>query len=148
MKDKLHDLKLVLVYIYEYIVEGKKHSVVLKPIDAANGVILEETFDGSGIMRGRSVSGGLVHIPIEGITNHFQTWWRKQTDEGGQGHRSWWLDDEVAGNHAYSDLDDESKWDENGCHKEIEGRETLPDDAKSSRIIRGDGDRNWWDSDD
>lgn len=144
MKEHLHDATQVLVYVLELVIAGQLRSVILQPIDPDNGVVLEESADGSGIMRGRLVSGGLLEIPAAAIKNVFPQWWKKTDNQSGQGSKGWWMDDEVVEKHATNDIGNASKWDENGCHKEIEGREKLPDDVKSSRIVRGDGDKRWW----
>jgi hypothetical protein len=131
MKNSLQDFKLMLVYIFEYIVEGKKHSVVLKPIDAANGVILDEVPGQPGLMRGLLVSGGTVHIPIEGITNHFQSWWKLWSDDGRGGVKGSYTDDEErVGNQAARDVGRPGRWDENGCYTHAKEVDRPSEDAK------------------
>ncbi len=131
VNDKLNNFKLTLVYIYEYVIEGKQQTVVLQPIDAANGVILEETFEGSGILRGLQVSGGLVHIPIEGITNHFQSWWKLFADDGRGGVKGEYTDDEDrVGRKASNDVGKKHRWDENGEYKHAREVDRPSPDAK------------------
>jgi len=132
MQANLNDFKQVLVYIFEYIVEGKQYSVVLKPIDAANGVILDEVPGQPGIMRGRLVSGGTVHIPIEGITNHFQSWWKLFTDDGRGGVRGEYTNDvDRVGRRASEDVGKKGRWDEEtGEYKRAREVDRPPEDAK------------------
>ncbi|MBW4474068.1 MAG: hypothetical protein KME45_27390 [Stenomitos rutilans HA7619-LM2] len=131
MKWNLKDLQLTLVHIYEYTVAGKQHTAVLKPIDAGNGVILEETFDGSGIMRGLLVSGGTVHIPLEGITNYFQSWWRLFANDGHGGRRTIYTDDEErVGNEAVRDYGKRGSWDEDGCYTKAEETDKGSSDSR------------------
>lgn len=132
MQSQLKDLQSMLVYIFEYIVEGKKHSVVLKPIDAANGIVLDDVPGQPGIVRGLTVSGGTVHIPIEGITNHFQSWWKVFRDDGRGGVRGEYTDDEErVGRAASEDVGKKGRWDEEtGEYTRAREVERPPEDAK------------------
>ncbi|MBW4475121.1 MAG: hypothetical protein KME45_32790 [Stenomitos rutilans HA7619-LM2] len=154
MKSTLKDLKLMLVHIYEYVIEGKQHSAVLKPIDAANGVILEETFDGSGIMRGLLVSGGTVYIPLEGITNYFQSWWKLFSEDGRGGRKLIYTDDEDrVGDQASREVGKRGCWDDDGCYTKAEetdrgssdSRRNYPKDKRPERYKDDGEDKNWWD---
>lgn len=154
MNDKLRDARLTLVYIYEWLVDGAKHTAVLLPIDAANGVILEETEDGSGILRGLTISGGFVHIPLEGITNHFQSWWKLWRDDGRGGVKGEYTDDENrVGRQASEDVGRSKRWDENGEYKRAKSVDRPSEDAKRvyhkdkrpKRYSDDEDNKNWWD---
>jgi len=50
------------LYICEFLLDGRRRSVLLRPVDAANGVILDGDEDGR--MFGQTSSGQRVEIPI------------------------------------------------------------------------------------
>jgi hypothetical protein len=128
---------LMLVYILEFSHNGEQRSVVLRPIDVANGVILEETTETSGISRGRLLSGGLLEIPTAAITNVFSSWW-KVDNKTNKGHETFYVDDAVVETKVENAQNNPDRWDENGALKGVEGVEKLPKDAKNSRIIRAE----------
>ena len=64
MKSSLNDL---LIYVLEFLLEGERRSVFCRPVDASNGVVLEETSDGSGIMCGVLLGGKTFEIPLPQI---------------------------------------------------------------------------------
>lgn len=136
MKDTLQELKGLLVYVLEFVVDGQPRSVMLRPIDAGNGVILEETSEDSGVMRGKLVSGGVCEVPAVAITNVFASWW-KVDHVTNQGHKTIYVDDAVIEKKVESAVDDPKKWDENGALKGVEGKDRLPPDTPNGRIIRG-----------
>lgn len=51
-----------ILYICEFLLNGQRRSVLLRPVDAANGVILDG--DEAGRMFGQTSSGQRVEIPI------------------------------------------------------------------------------------
>jgi hypothetical protein len=55
-----------LVYILKFLVNGEPRSVLLRPVDAANGVILDDPED-NGIMRGVTLGGCTIKIPFTHI---------------------------------------------------------------------------------
>lgn len=55
-----------LVYLLEFLLNGEKRWVLLRPIDAANGVILDDR-DDNGIMHGLTLGGRNVEIPFQHI---------------------------------------------------------------------------------
>lgn len=57
----------VATYVLEFLLGTEHRTVLVQAFDAANGVILEETAEDSGIMRGRLLSGGKVEIPFPQI---------------------------------------------------------------------------------
>lgn len=60
-------LQQVATYVLEFLLGTEHRTVLVQAFDAPNGVVLEETADGSGIMRGRLLSGGKVEIPFPQI---------------------------------------------------------------------------------
>lgn len=136
MKETLQDFKLMLVYVLEFVVNCKQRSLTLIPIDAANGVIMEETREGSGTMRGLLVSGGEFKIPAAAITNVFASWW-KCTERTNRGVDNYYVDDAVVERKVERAVDDPKKWDDDGCLKDVKGRDQLPKDVRNSRIVRG-----------
>lgn len=118
-----------------WVIQTTKGSFILKPVAARHGVILEETFPGSGIMQGLTAFGKFFTVPMEEIVTVFQSWWRLNTTNGGQGHKTWYLDDD-----AMSELvdaaDRDDQWDKDtGELKNVEGKQILPKDA---RLLRRD----------
>jgi len=55
-----------LVYLLEFLLNGEKRWVLLQPIDAANGVVLDDRHD-NGIMHGLTLGGRQVEIPFQHI---------------------------------------------------------------------------------
>lgn len=89
MKSTLHEVAGMLVYVFEFVIGGEKRSVILKPLDAANGLIVEETFPDSGIYYGESITGRRVEIPVPAVTNCFASWWKISTKNfGGNGWKT------------------------------------------------------------
>lgn len=54
-----------ILYICEFLLNGQRRSVLLRPVDAANGVVLDG--DEAGRMFGQTSSGQRVELPINRI---------------------------------------------------------------------------------
>lgn len=62
-----------VLYILDFLVDGEKQKVILQPVDPSYGVIMEETEDGSGIMKGLLPTGKPIFIPMPQIL-HIEEW--------------------------------------------------------------------------
>lgn len=60
-------LEQVTTYVLEFLLGSEPRTVLVQAIDAPNGVVLEETADGSGMMRGLLLGGGKIEIPFPRI---------------------------------------------------------------------------------
>jgi hypothetical protein len=79
------------------------------------------------------LNGKQIEIPIAAVTNVF-AWWKVKTDNGGQGHKTYHMDDKAMNDHVQGTQKRPERWDENGCLKDVEKVEKPSDKAK---IIRG-----------
>jgi hypothetical protein len=130
----LPTLRDKLVYILQFVLNGQPRSVALLPLDAANGVIIEETFEGSGVYWGRTVGGTRVEVPVASVTHIFASWWKVTENFSGNGYKTVHTNsDEWVEEHVTRKQDDPKAWDKDGVLKNVEGEETPPPDAK---IIR------------
>ncbi|MDX2215290.1 MAG: hypothetical protein SFY66_18645 [Oculatellaceae cyanobacterium bins.114] len=62
-----------VLYVLDYLVEGEKKRTILQPVDAEYGVILEETSDGSDLMRGLLANGKRIFVPMSQVL-HVEEW--------------------------------------------------------------------------
>lgn len=74
-----------LVYLLEFLLNGEKRWVLLQPVDAANGVILDDR-DDNGIMHGLTLGGRAIEIPFTHVLKVDPQY--KVTRFNGQTHRS------------------------------------------------------------
>ena len=75
----------MITYILHFLnATGQQRNLLLQPIDAGNGVILEETYDGSGIVRGQSVYGTNFEVKFDQILKIEE--YKVTANWGGRGH--------------------------------------------------------------
>lgn len=123
-----------LVYIMKFVLNGQPRSLVLQPIDAANGVIIEETSDGSGIYWGKTIGGSRVEVPVESVTHVFASWWKVSDNFGGNGNQTIHTNSEdLIDDHVRLKQDDPKAWDEHGELKTVKGEDKPPEGGKVIR---------------
>lgn len=82
----------ILAYCVEFLVGGEAQSVLILP--QADGSVMTSIHPDSDIMQGLLPSGGTVQIPIDSITNVFQSRYNVTANWGGNGHSGRWMDEE------------------------------------------------------
>lgn len=82
-----------MLYVLNYIENGRTLTVHLYPVDAANGVIMDGSDD--GMMTGNTTTGHRVRVPLDAIVNLsiLDVFWRNNQ---GTNNHSRWTDDQVA----------------------------------------------------
>lgn len=111
--------------------QGDRPCAVLVYPDA-DGSVMSELKEGSGIMVGRLVSGGLVHIPMDAIIHVF-AWWKHILNTG-NGQKTVYRSDRNMNEVAESLSGNDESWDEDGTLKNVEKVDKPPKDAK--RVYR------------
>jgi hypothetical protein len=88
-------LKSLMVYALEYLHNGLTLTAHLIPVDAGNGVIMDDA--GDGFMMGRLTTGGNIRVSLENIVNLsvLDVFWRN--NQGTHNHSKW--DDDVIADH-------------------------------------------------
>lgn len=81
-----HSLNQTLTYILHFLVGEQERTLLLQPIDAANGVILEETSEDSGIVRGKSIYGRTFDLKFTQILRIEE--YDVTANWGGNGHKT------------------------------------------------------------
>lgn len=64
MKYDFRQFASTLVYILRYMMNGRERSILLRPIDASNGVIMDD-IDDNGIMHGLTLGGNRIELPFK-----------------------------------------------------------------------------------
>jgi len=78
----------VLAYCIEFLAAGESRSVIVLP--QPDGSVMTGQDD---LMQGLLPSGRTIQIPIDAITNVFQTRYKVTANWSGNGHKSQWVDE-------------------------------------------------------
>jgi hypothetical protein len=125
------------VSVVQWVESGQLRNALTQPINvAADGFVnYEFEMTDDGCLKARLVSGGLIHIPFDAITNVFDLWWLFSSNNGGQGWNSWWFDQDAMDDYVDRAQDRSDAWDKDGTLKGFRGQRT--DEPQSGRKVRG-----------
>jgi len=134
----MKDFMEQLTYRVEFLLNGQLRSVVLVPLDAANGVIMDDPTN-NGYYNARTLAGSNIQIPVAAVTNVFASWWKVSTNDfGGNGNKVYHAQTDWVEGYVEDKMDDPKAWDkETGELKGVEGEDHPPPDTPPSRKLFG-----------